>query len=97
VAKFVAELQKTMGDNVDAEAKAMTANIAGTLEKTAGDKDHVTLTVTPVANGLSARLEVEEGLLKLGGGLMGPVVPAGMPPGGMPPGAMPAQPAAPAK
>ncbi len=89
VAKFVAELQKTTGDNGDAEAKAMVANIASTLEKTAGGKDHVTLTVTPVTNGLSARLEVEEGLLKLGGGLMGPIGPGGMPPGGMPPGGMP--------
>ena len=52
VAKFVAELQKTTGDNGDAEAKAMVANIASTLEKTAGGKDHVTLTVTPVTNGL---------------------------------------------
>ena len=89
VAKFVAELQKTTGDNGDAEAKAMVANIASTLKKTAGGKDHVTLTVTPVANGLGARLEVEEGLLKFGGSLMGPMGPGGMPPGGMPPAMLP--------
>ena len=76
LAKFLAEVQNSIPDFADVEVKGVVANVARMLERTGGGKDHLTLTVTPVANGLNARLEVEEGLLKLGGlanSLLGPL------------------------
>ena len=96
LAKFLAEVQNSIPDFADVEVKGVVANVARMLERTGGGKDHLTLTVTPVANGLNARLEVEEGLLKLGGlanSLLGPLAA----PSGLPPGTIPAQPAAPAR
>ena len=58
---------------------------AAVLEK-AGDKDHVTVTAKPIAQGVRVRLEVEEGLLKVLGSMGGMMAPGGMPPGAMPPG-----------
>jgi len=50
------------------DAKAQAAMLANALEKSEG-KDHVTFTTKPITNGVRARLEVEEGLLKLIGSM----------------------------
>lgn len=73
IAKFLAEI----GD--DEQVKATASMVSGLLEK-AGDKARVTLTTTPIAQGVRVRLEVEEGLLQVIGSLsqaMGGMTPAG--------------------
>ncbi len=62
IAKFVAEVAP------DEEVKAKAAMVAGFLQ-TAGKKDHVTITVNPISQGVRVRLEFEEGLLKVLGSL----------------------------
>lgn len=73
IAKFLAEVGE------DEQVKATASMLAGLLEK-AGEKDHITLTSTPIAQGVRLRLEVEEGLLQVLGSLsqaMGGMTPAG--------------------
>ena len=68
-----------------ASDKLTAAKIAAALKKSPAT-DHATLTVTPLPRGLSARLEIEEGLLKvLANVLPGAVLPdAGAVPGSLP-------------
>jgi virulence-associated protein VapD len=80
IAKFIAEV---------GPAKMFATTAVGILEKSAG-KDHLTITMLPVANGVSTRLELEDGVLKMvnfyGQSMMGgaPGGAGGMGPGGMP-------------
>jgi len=61
IAKFVGQVGPD-------EAKVVAGMLAGALEQSGG-KDRITITSTPVPNGIKVRLEVEEGLLKLIGSL----------------------------
>ncbi|OHB73682.1 MAG: hypothetical protein A2V70_07815 [Planctomycetes bacterium RBG_13_63_9] len=68
---------------------AMAAKLAEELAK-AGGKDRVILTVKPIPNGSSTRLEFEEGVLKMFGMGVKQGMQQGMQGPGMPGGAMPA-------
>jgi hypothetical protein len=46
------------------QIKAAAAMLAG-FGAGAGNKNHVSLTITPISRGFRTRLEVEEGLLKV--------------------------------
>ncbi len=73
IARAVAAVSKKM------EIKAVAAMLAG-FGVSAGSQNHVALTVTPISGGVRARLEVEEGLLKVLGSLgqlMGVINPNG--------------------
>lgn len=73
IAQFVAQVGN------DEQTKATASMLAGLLER-AGEKDHITLTTSPISQGVRVRLEVEEGLLQVLGSLsqaMGGMTPAG--------------------
>ena len=57
IAKFIAEVGDT--DQVKTRAAAL----ADTLEQTGG-KDHVSITINPIARGIRVRLELEEGIFQ---------------------------------
>jgi hypothetical protein len=59
---FVAKAVATLSKNV--QIKAAAAMLAG-FGAGAGNKNHVSLTITPISRGFRTRLEVEEGLLKV--------------------------------
>ena len=85
IAKFVADV----ADND--EAKQMATMIGAMLEQSGG-KDHLILTSKPVPNGATVRLEIEEGLLKLPGLMLGErlrAVPGAAPANAVPGGAAP--------
>jgi hypothetical protein len=79
--------------------KLKAAKIAGLLKKTPAG-DHATLTVTPIPRGVSARLEIEEGLLKVLGNVLpallvpdaGAALRGSLPLGGPPAGEKPEEP-----
>ena len=84
VARFVAE----MAD--DPQAKQMAGMLANVLQQ-AGSDDHITITGRSIPNGVSQRLEIEQGVIKaigtvskMAGQMMGPML--GPPPGDVPPG-----------
>ena len=88
IAKFATEMAK---DNAPPEAQMKMSMLTSVLVK-AGDKDHVTITASPISQGVRVRVEMEEGLVKAiasMGQMMGPM-------GAMPQG-MPAKPAKPAE
>jgi hypothetical protein len=62
IARAVAVVSK------NTQVKAAAAVVAG-FGVSAGSKNHVSFTLTPISRGVRARLEVEEGLLKLFGSL----------------------------
>jgi hypothetical protein len=70
IAKFLAEVAN------DPQVKGMAMMLAGMLEKAEG-KDHVTVTSTPIAQGVRVRIEFEEGLLKALGSTMGQAMGSG--------------------
>jgi hypothetical protein len=80
IAKFAAASAE------DEQTKLMAAMLAAALEK-AGDKDHATITASPVSQGVRVRVEIEEGLFKamaaMGQQAMGKFMGA-VPPGGPP-------------
>jgi len=86
IVKFLAEVAP------DENTKMKVAMLAGALEKV-GDKDHVTVTNTPISQGVRMRVEMEEGLLKA----MASMGQMAMPMGAMPPGGPPAPPPPPPK
>lgn len=62
IAKFFAKV--IPGENAgDAQAKKNFEKAAATLEKSEG-QDHITMTLKPIANGASMRLNVESGVIK---------------------------------
>jgi hypothetical protein len=75
IAKFLAEVSE------DEQVKAMAAKVAEALDKV-GDKDHVTVTTHAIPQGVRLRLEVEQGLLKVLGTSVGPMLGGGMGGGG---------------
>lgn len=65
----VVPIAKFIGENAeDAQVKATASMVAGMLENV-GDKGHIVVTGSPVANGVRIRIELEEGLLKSLGAL----------------------------
>jgi hypothetical protein len=65
----VAPIAKFIGESAeDAKVKTTAAMLAGMLES-AGAKNHVVVTLKPVAQGVRLRIELEEGLLKSLGSL----------------------------
>ena len=86
IVKFLAEVAP------DENTKMKVAMLAGALEKV-GDKDHVTVTNTPISQGVRMRVEMEEGLLKA----MASMGQMAMSMGAMPPGGPPAPPPPPPK
>jgi hypothetical protein len=71
VALAVAPIAKFISENSDdSQVKTTAAMVAGMLES-AGKKNHVTITVKPIAQGVRIRLELEEGLLKSIGAMSG--------------------------
>jgi hypothetical protein len=81
-----APIVKFLTEMVPDEQKPMIAMVGAPLVQ-AGGKDHLRLTAEPVPSGARLRLELEEGVLRLIGGLA-PLAQAlmGAGPGGMPPG-----------
>ncbi len=62
IAKFLSEVGE------DEQVKTSAEMLAGLLEKVK-DKDRITITSSPVKNGVRVRLEIEEGILKVIGSL----------------------------
>jgi hypothetical protein len=88
----VAKLTKFAGEMVKNHApqgaQMRLAMLVSAMEK-AGDKDHVTITASPIPNGVRVRVEMEEGLLKAIASVAQMAASMGMQPPPGPPGAPP--------
>jgi hypothetical protein len=83
--KFAGEMTK---NHAPQGAQMRMAMLASAMEK-AGDKDHVTITASPIPNGVRVRVEMEEGLLKAIASVAQMAASMGMQPPPGPPGTPP--------